>query len=316
MPTIERPVLFIDANQYLSLFELAVAGKTLLDNLEEQKDYIFVSMQLMDEVLRNKLRCAGAYFTEQLAELGKIKAAVPDHLLGISDEKVSEFRKAFDEATQQRNELAKLTAEALARISRSDDDVSKRLSVLFSGATEPTDDEMRRARERKERGKPPGKRNDPLGDQITWEQLMSHCKVKECKGLWIITSDSDYFTKYQGKCLLNPLLRANVIDACGKSVEVHCFDNLLKGIKEFGKNAGVKADRLPTGAQEIEIEKEIDALPPRNWNAELPPIGWLMSSDDSWMVAAATAAAQRRFRAAIAGSEGSSFLDYPPPAKK
>jgi hypothetical protein len=79
-------------------FELA-SGRKLLDALEEQKNHIFVSLQLVDQVLRNKLRCAAAYFAEQFAELGKIKASVPDHLLGTGDGKVTEFRKAFDEAT-------------------------------------------------------------------------------------------------------------------------------------------------------------------------------------------------------------------------
>ena len=53
--------LFIDANQYLSLYGM-VAGKKLLDSLEKQKAYIFVSAQIVDEVLRNKLRCAAPLY--------------------------------------------------------------------------------------------------------------------------------------------------------------------------------------------------------------------------------------------------------------
>jgi hypothetical protein len=53
--------LFIDANQYLKLYGL-VAGRKLLDALEEQKEHIFISQQIVDEVMRSKLRCAQDFF--------------------------------------------------------------------------------------------------------------------------------------------------------------------------------------------------------------------------------------------------------------
>jgi hypothetical protein len=43
--------IFIDANRYLELFEVD-GGKELLDNLEEQMQYIFVSKPVADEVMR------------------------------------------------------------------------------------------------------------------------------------------------------------------------------------------------------------------------------------------------------------------------
>ena len=55
MPT--DALLFIDANQYLQLYGL-VAGKKLLDFLEEQRAHIFVTTQVVDEVIRNNLRSA------------------------------------------------------------------------------------------------------------------------------------------------------------------------------------------------------------------------------------------------------------------
>jgi hypothetical protein len=50
----QTAILFIDANQYLDLFGL-VAGKKLLDFVEKQKQHIFVSKQIADEVLQRKL---------------------------------------------------------------------------------------------------------------------------------------------------------------------------------------------------------------------------------------------------------------------
>lgn len=166
-------VLFIDANRYLDLYGL-VDGKKLLDLLEQQKTYIFVSAQIVDEVLRNKLQCAHKFFSDTFKELNEIKASVPDHLLGISAEEIKKFRKILEEAKDVRKKLTDHAAETLRKISRSEDDVSKRLDALLDNSLKPTDDEMLRARKRKETGNPPGKPSDPLGDQITWEQLHRH----------------------------------------------------------------------------------------------------------------------------------------------
>jgi len=239
-----------------------VAGKRLLDSLEEQKTYVFVSEQIADEVLRNKLGCAQSFFSDKL----KVAIQIPDHLLGITDHETAELRKTIEEA---RNKLTNLVAEALARISRSEDE---RLGALFDKAVSPSPDELQRARERKERGNPPRKPKDPLGDQITWEQLLSHCKESKSTGLWIITRDSDYYINHDNKLLLNSFLMCNLINSCGVALEIHCHDNLLKGITHFGRNAGVTAEKLPTAEEAAVIEKEIDAL---------PPLGWLTDTDEA-----------------------------------
>jgi len=146
------------------------------------------------------------------------------------------------------------------KFSRSADDVSQRLENLFDNPILATNDEMCRARNRKEKGNPPGKKGDPLGDQITWEQLLTYCKAS--KRLWIITSDKDFCIRHGDKTLLNPLLNRDLIRACGAELENHCFSDLLEGIQDFGKNAGVKADQLPTEEEAKEIKEEIEALQP------------------------------------------------------
>ena len=54
--------------------------------------------------------------------------------------------------------------------------------------------------------------------------------------------------------------------------EIHCSNNLSDGIRDFGKNAGVKAEKLLTAEEAAVIKKEIAAL---------PPIGWLTDTDDA-----------------------------------
>jgi hypothetical protein len=62
--------------------------------------------------------------------------------------------------------------------------------------------------------------------------------------------------------ILNPLLYRDVTIACGEAVEVHCFTKWKEGIDHFGKNAGVKTEKLPTEEELTEIQKEIDAQQP------------------------------------------------------
>jgi hypothetical protein len=291
-----KVVLFIDANQYLDLYRLIAGGKKLLDSLEEQKAHIFVSAPIVDEVMRGKLDCARNLFSDKLKE---IHSAVPDYLLGISDDKTAEFKNTFDQAKTASTELAKFAGDALAQISRSDDDVSERLKGLLDKAISPSASEMQRARERKEKGNPPGKPRDPLGDQVTWEQLLTYCKEMKTERLWIITKDNDFYTRWDKRLLLNSLLTRDLRDACGAAPEIHCFSDLLEGIIDFGKNAGVKAEKLPTEAESAEIKQEIEAL---------PPIGWSTGTDDAAM--AVIRNHQLRQQAFIA-KIGTGFASFP-----
>ena len=70
-------VLFIDANQYLNLYGM-IAGRKLLDSVDELKSHIFVSSQIVNEVFRNKLQCAQTFFNTKLKEVDGIDMSVPD----------------------------------------------------------------------------------------------------------------------------------------------------------------------------------------------------------------------------------------------
>jgi hypothetical protein len=287
---------FIDANRYLDLYEVG-SGKELLEALQEQKEYIFVSRQIVDEVMRSKLTCAERFFYK-VKEIGEINAIVPDHLLGISPEKVAKLRSAVKGADDAKKEIRELAAKALSLIGRSEDDVSKRLASLFDKAVEPNSYEMAGARDRREHGNPPGEVRDPLGDQITWEQLLSHCKKTRVKRIWIVSNDGDYVTKFDRCVLLNPFFARELMQACGNELEIRCFINLMKAIKDFANQPGVTAKKLPTEQRSKEIEEELQALPspgwPRRWND-----GSMEAINQWWM-------------AAVAGNLGLN-LSRPPP---
>jgi PIN domain-containing protein len=293
-------VLFIDANQYLLLYRI-VEGKKLLDPLEEQKDRIFVTAQIADEVNRNKLHLARAFLFEQFKKLELTQIGLPDHLFGISDEKTADLRKSLhalgEQARKVKAELVQLALSTLHQVSKSEDEVSRRLKVLFDGATAPSEKELQSAKERKEKGNPPGKPGDPLGDQLNWEQLLTRCK--EAKGLWIVTEDKDYCTEYEKSVLLNPLLYRELIQS--RPTEIYCFNNLLDGITHFAKNAGVTAEKLPTEDEAEKIKKEIDSLPPFSWQSS--------SIDQAANVAIQNAHLLRRQAAALIAAAGQDLMN-------
>jgi hypothetical protein len=256
-----QPVLFIDANQYLKLFGI-VSGKKLLDLIDAHRKYIFVPKQTTDEVLRNKLRLAGIFFREQVDKFKKASVSIPDHLLGVGENKLSEFRELLKQVQNAGRELGEIASDTLTRMGRSEDEVSKRLEPLFDTALAPNENEKRAAQYRKERGNPPGKPSDPLGDQICWEQMLSRVRQLGAKSIWLITEDQDYFVKSGEEPILNPFLYRDLIEACGGQPDVHCFDDLLRGRTEFAKSVGAQDAALPTKDEAKEIQKEIDY-----WNA-------------------------------------------------
>jgi PIN domain-containing protein len=258
-------LVFIDANSYLDLYR-ATKGKKLLALLREQQKHIFVTAQVVEEVQRHKLRVEALFLADQFKKLKPRGFEVPDHLFDLTGETASSLREKLGEIhekTKQLNAaLMNAAIQSLQRISRSEDEVSKALDVLFNGAIAHTPEELQRARDRKERGSPPGKKADTLGDQLTWEQLLSHCKGKS--KLWLISKDSDYCTKYDGgKMFLNPLLYQNLVRPDCPTPEVFCFDGIDEGISDFVKATGVRADKLLTPNESEEIKKELDSLPPR-----------------------------------------------------
>jgi len=271
-----KSLLFIDACQYQSLYLGTVVKKALL-RLEELQAYIFVTQQVVDEVLRGKVQRVAEYFEKNRGEM----------------------------ELKQRQDL-------LGQISQSKDEVSIRLAPIFSRAVAPDECELIRARIRRERGNPPGKKNEPLGDQLNWEQVLSHCQNKS--GLWIITNDRDYTTKYpkksddgskhEGKMFLNAALYQDVVRRYEPepAPEIHCFNKIMEGLDHFAAETGVKTEKL--SSEEIKkINKEQESS-----------LEWLGNYDDAAMMAIQQ---NERVRwSALASQIPSGDVILPPPDAK
>ena len=250
-------LIFIDANQYLYLYTIP-NSKKLIDYFLEQQEYIFITAQVVKEVQRNKLRISERFLIEQIK---KLDISIPDYL-NIAGKTASNLRSQIKDI---KREIENAAIQTLQCISRSEDEVSKAVASLFNKALAHTPEEIERARTRKERGNPPGKPENTLGDQLTWEQLLSACHDKT--KLWIISNDSDYSIKYQDKLFLNPFLYQDIIrlDNSTLSNNVFCFDKIFGGIKNFITVTEVQAKNSPTEEDSREIEEELDKLPPPGW---------------------------------------------------
>ena len=200
-------LLYIDANKYLDLYRTH-SGKKLLGPLSEQVEHIFITKQTVNEVQRNKVSVAADFLADKLKTLKLQTFNVPDHFSGADEEQGKQILKAMGEISANvkkvNGQVDEHVTAILEQISRSEDEVSVALNAIFSDAVPQSQEELERARERRELGNPPGKKSDPLGDQLTWEQILTHFKGKQ--RLWIISRDQDYGTPHGKKSFVNRML--------------------------------------------------------------------------------------------------------------
>lgn len=253
-------LFFIDANKYLDLYGTNT-GKKLLAPLGEQVGYIFVTQQVVAEVQRNKISVAARFLGQTLSELKLRTFNVPDHLSGTTAGQGEAILNQMGDIVQMINktnaEVDALASGIVEQISRSEDEVSKALAPIFAKGVPHSDEELQRARNRRELGHPPGKVGNALGDQLTWEQILTHFKGK--KRLWIISRDGDYGTVYNGKGFLNRFLYDELC-ARASAPEVYLFEDTVEGIEHFVKTTGVKAEKRLTPEEAKEVKKEEKSL--------------------------------------------------------
>lgn len=258
-------LLFVDSNKYLDLYRIH-QGKKLLASLREQASHIFVTTQVVAEVERNKLAVASEFLAEKFKELRVQVLGVPDHLTGAEGadagyrKKIARRMKYVGRAIEDINKQSRgLTSEILEKVSRSDDEVSRALAPIFANAVTHTSEELQRARDRRELGNPPGKSSNAIGDQLAWEQILTHFRGK--RRLWVVSRDGDYGTKRGDTNLLNSFL-LDELSRVAKNPEVFLFEDLAEAIGHFVKLTGVRAEQRLTPDEVQSIKKEEEALPP------------------------------------------------------
>ncbi|MBY2986673.1 PIN domain-containing protein [Rhizobium leguminosarum] len=244
------PAIFIDANILLGFWCLREGRlpSELLLPLVELGDHVLITKQVADEVERNKL----TVFLKNVGEMSsKMPPLIPDHLARHRNyhELNNELKRLEETAASARTQWNKAISELAGAISDGSDLASEMLAPLFKQAVPATEKQLAAARLRKELGNPPGKRADPLGDQLSWEQFLDAASKE--KEVWILTKDGDLAHVVDGVRSLNPFLRNELV---ARGVEtIHVFDNLSAAMKSL-KDAGVGAKKLDDGKL-VELEK-------------------------------------------------------------
>mgnify|MGYP001213158371 CR=1 FL=1 len=253
-------IILIDANKYLDLYRINTAPG-LLTMMSGVSPYIFITQQIVDEVQRNKLSVLALFLNEQQKGLTGLNVNLPRQF--ANGARWSELRETFREAQEALKSAQEKMKDHFSQVvesaSRSEDDVSVKLTDIFSNAKKPTQQQLRNARIRKERGNPPGKRSDPLGDEVTWEQLLSVIKGK--KRLWIISRDNDYGTKFDKSDHLNSFLLSE-LRSIQKDIEVFLFRDTTEALAHFKQKTKIVAEEELTETEVKEIAHEERSLQP------------------------------------------------------
>ena len=250
-------ILFIDANIYLRFFDSNQKEfKKLLEELLKIKNDLFITNQIVNEIERNKLsvfeKSINNYKTNKSIE----SVFLPEHFAMESNSiDILNWNKKRSELENKnlilKKELEIILEENLKSISFSSDSVSLKLKLIFNNKIKESEEELGRSKKRKEIGNPPGKPNDTLGDQISWEQFLS--RVETVEEAWIISNDFDYFTLHNKKLYLNAFLY-NELLIKNPNIKINCFNTLSGGLASYIKS-GFQGNHIKI-EELVEIQKE------------------------------------------------------------
>jgi len=252
------PKIFIDANKYLEFYQSARISE-LIELLIALKDELVVTEQIVHEVHRNRVNVTLRFLNQSWVEKA-YRYSVPEYLLSVDEAERKDLAMSLDDVNAKCNaayrRISELRVKTLKAITDGSDEVTSLLATIFADAASASDEELTRARIRKERGDPPGKRADPLGDQLSWEQFLS--RIKGEKVLWLITGDSDYRYKLPDKSLtLNPVLAGDIKMATLVETEIRCFETLTEGLSDASRELA-RAPKKSIEPEELRKIKEAE----------------------------------------------------------
>lgn len=257
-------ILYIDANIFLGFYNSnRPEFKKLLDSIIEVKDKVFFTEQFKYEIDRNKLTVFKQSIDNYIKQISIVNTILPEHLDKDNSSKLISWNATRKEIEKQiknsNNELLQILNETLQNVSSSEDNVSIALSSIYNKSRKPSIDNLNKARLRKEIGNPPGKRNDPLGDQLSWEMLLT--LVPNIDRVWIISKDQDYYTENKDILYLNPILKSDLIHL-NPDIEIKVFNKLSEALRDFNDLESITS--IPS-KNELELISISESFEPNNY---------------------------------------------------
>lgn len=253
-----RAIVFVDANVYILAFKTSDPSYTkLVKVLSEHPDVIFVTQQVADEVERNKLGRATEFVKAQIEKMTLPKIALP----GLSAELGETQRQLVAQTDDLRKSAEAEAVTYFELLAMSEDETSNLLKPLFARAEAASPSAYQRARERRERGNPPGKKTDTLGDQLSWEQVLEQLGPGD--HLHVLTKDSDYAVELGGKPHLVPMLYREARERVGDAgtITVHeTLSALARVLPLISKQAATTELSKSERASAAEVERFLDEV--------------------------------------------------------
>lgn len=246
--------ILLDTNIYLDFYRVRNV-RSLLKSLESVKYKIFIPQQIRNEVIRNRVNAALERINEDNKNLSIKLVPFPDLLTTLAlDDDYPSLQKEWTDLGSKSKELEKsyksVLAKTVCHVAQGIDPISESLQSILESARPHNEEQLTKARLRKELGNPPGKRNDPLGDQLAWEQLRS--TVKDDEDIWIVSRDGDYLVGFDNQITLNPFLYEEF--AKQRRGKVYTFQDLASALQHYKTYADSKLD-LPS-QEELDLARK------------------------------------------------------------
>ncbi len=246
-------LFFVDANIYLDFYWRDRAKITdLLNSLLAIRGIVFVTVQVRDEVIRNRSRITQVRINECINGIELPKVTIPQHLVPEVAGDLAAWEKGYSEARGGesrpglRERLQVIGNKIIREVVLGRDSVSTQLSTLFAGAKKHTGEALARAHERKARGNPPGKQKDPVGDELSWEMLLE--EYDGTQRVWIVSHDGDFFIDLgNGKLELHPILLRDLQHKCASPV-IECHRGLRDALEAYAEATQTKKLSVPSKA--------------------------------------------------------------------
>jgi hypothetical protein len=270
-------LVFVDANVFLDSYRrVSKEYRDLLKSLLALGQTLYVTKTVVDEVGRSRVTAYQDANRLEVKSSGISGFEIAPHYgddSGVVEVLNKRFRKLRSTVSQEIKQIAAdmeaVHQRNLLAIVQGNDDVSILLESIFKSAEAETPAQLERARLRKERGNPPGKRTDPLGDQISWEQILE--RAVDADSVWIVSRDGDYSVMVGDIAYLQPPLQRELAAVRGvKTIKCHRY--LATFFEEFAKAGVVAPSALPpqesVNAAKQQLPPDESIFEPVTWGLE------------------------------------------------
>ncbi|MCS4034878.1 DNA-directed RNA polymerase subunit M/transcription elongation factor TFIIS [Salinibacter ruber] len=254
------PIIFIDTNIYLDFYNRNAGHlSSLLDNLSDAQEYIFVPEQVENELDRNKLREASDSLKGYKSHISIDDFRYPEHIYsdrkeGPSiNEKIDNLKAGSSHVEEK---IDNISIDVLKKIRKGEDSVTKKLEKLFQNSEKASDEQISRAERRKKLGNPPGKKGDPIGDELSWIQLIDKIDDTDNVGsVYIVTRDGDFYSEYSGELIINPFMYEE-LEESEEGINTHIFNRISECLRVFEDEEDIDLEDLPEGEDMKEVKRE------------------------------------------------------------